>query len=134
MIKEDKSKVIEESTNFKEIPMRIGDTAIISEALRNQYKNPLKVAIQEYLCNARDSHRAASQKKKIKIYPPTEISNKLIIRDFGIGMTESDFENIFMVIGNSTKRSSDMYTGGFGLGSKVGLAYAGSFEVKLMVC
>lgn len=111
------------------IPMTIGDSKLIADLLRKHYQFPLRTAIQEYLSNARDAHRLVHQTKKIQIKLPTKKYSFFAIRDFGPGMSDEHFVEYFCKYASSSKRDSDSFTGGFGLGSKIAWAYRDNFFV-----
>ena len=97
---------------------------IILNVLRKKiYSNPHLVIVREYSSNARDAHRELGNvQDPISIILPSRLgSQSLIIQDYGIGISEDRFFNIFASYGESTKRSlvdGNKYTGGFGLGNK----------------
>ena len=123
------------TTNFKSNESNshefsIGDVSTIIEILRNKlYSNPIRTLTQEYLSNARDSHRECNQKKPITVTFPTKIESCLKIRDYGVGLSKERVKDVFVNYGISTKRSDNVQTGGFGLGAKSAWAYTDSFVV-----
>jgi hypothetical protein len=122
--------VIERSHPFEEKTFSIGNPVVIMQIMRSKlYSNPVKVLIQEYLCNARDANREAGSDKAIEIYCPTVYSETFEIRDYGIGISPSRMENVFIKYGESTKRKDNLQTGGFGIGAKSGWSYSDSFSV-----
>lgn len=101
---------------------------LLSESL---YSNKRLAAIREIVCNAWDSHIASN-----KTDLPIEINmsdeggfTKISIRDFGTGIPNDEIIEIYGTYGNSTKRKSQLETGGFGLGSKAPFAVTGHFNV-----
>lgn len=90
------------------------------------YQNKIKAVAREYLCNAYDAHVAAG-----KLDTPIEVTldTHLTIRDFGHGIHDDNIVDVYCTLFGSTKRKDDRQTGGFGLGSKVGFAYADHFQV-----
>lgn len=109
----------------------IGDVSTIIEILRNRlYSNPIKTLTQEYLSNARDSHREANKDQTpIRVTLPTKLESCLKVRDFGVGLSKERVKEVFVNYGISTKRVDDSQTGGFGLGAKSAWAYSDSFVV-----
>lgn len=112
------------------VPMGIDPAAygIVLESLIRMYGAPYVAALREYSSNAWDSHREAGQTRPVEITTPNRLSAKLIIQDFGVGMNREDLAN-YGQFGFSTKRDDNEGTGGFGLGSKVGLAFCASYTV-----
>lgn len=114
------------STNNEKLShkIEIGDPEIILSYMRKEsYKYHLRTAIQEYLSNALDAHREVKQTKKCQVFAPTNDKPTLIIKDFGPGISPERMEKIFCKVGVSSKRASQNEKGGFGAGSKIGLAY-----------
>ena len=101
---------------------------LLTEAL---YQNPLNSMIREYISNARDAHR-----EKGNVSTPIEVGIDLegdqavfYVRDFGPGLSPKRLQQNFTKLGGSTKRHTNDFIGGFGIGSKVGFAYESAFTV-----
>ena len=101
---------------------------LLTESL---YENPLNSMIREYISNARDAHR-----EKGNISTPIEVGLEyegeqavFYVRDHGPGLNPKRLHHNFTNLGGSTKRHTDSLIGGFGIGSKVGFAYADVFTV-----
>lgn len=109
----------------------MSDPKVIFTILRERmYSNPHKAAIQEYMCNARDAHREAGiDERPIEVTFPGFDGSEIYIRDFGYGIPKDKMEQVFCKYGASTKRTSDRFTGGWGLGCKTGFAVGDSFSV-----
>lgn len=122
---------IERSEQFVEKTFSIGDPLVIMKILRSKlYSNPIKILIQEYLCNARDANREAGNfEGNIEVQCPTVFSRSFEVRDYGIGISPDRMENVFIRYGESTKRGNNIQTGGFGIGAKSGWAYSDSFSI-----
>ena len=121
----------ENSTEFQ-----IGDPSIVIEILRKRlYSNPIQTSTQEYLCNGRDATREAGNETTplIVTLPGYDGNSELRIRDFGKGLPPAKMKNVFVYYGVSTKRGTDKYTGGFGIGAKSAWAYTDSFMVLTYV-
>ncbi len=110
---------------------------MIFDILRNKlYSNKIGSIAREIASNSRDAHREAGIDKNIEI----EFTNdnflsaigdtSIIFRDYGNGISPDRMEDIFLKYGASTKRDSNLQTGGFGLGSKVPFCYTDSFVIK----
>jgi hypothetical protein len=118
------------STSLESHDFSIGDVSTIIDILRNRlYSNPIQTLTQEYLSNARDSHRESKQKRPITVTLPTKLDSVLKIRDYGVGLDKQRVRDVFVNYGISTKRSDNTQTGGFGLGAKSAWAYTDSFCV-----
>lgn len=110
----------------------VKDPAIIFEILCTKlYENPLKVLVQEYMCNARDAHREnGNEDEPIEVVLPTKLFPTLKIKDNGVGISPYRMKDVFIFMGESTKKLSDNETGGHGVGAKTGWAYTDSFNVR----
>jgi len=104
------------------------DPVLMNMLSTGLYQKPMRTMIQETMFNAWDAHRMGDcQDTPIDIY--INDTSGLIIRDYGPGIHKSEIHPIYCIYGNSTKRSNDALTGGFGLGSKSPYAYTDSFTV-----
>lgn len=101
---------------------------VLLNQLIKQYTDPYIAAFREYTSNARDSHQKSGQTLPVEVTLPNEMASFLTIEDFGTGLDREQMKG-FGQFGQSDKRDSNEYTGGFGLGSKSGLAMASSFTV-----
>lgn len=99
----------------------------VRNAIR-MYANPRLAALREYTSNAKDAHQAANYKGPVEVTLPTALHPFLTIVDHGVGLDSKELEG-FGQFGHTTKDGSNDYIGGFGLGSKSGLAVADQFTV-----
>ena len=125
--------VVETETNYtfdEKVTMTFAEeaNALLLGNLIKQYSNPYLAALREYTSNARDSHREAGITRPIEVTLPNQYSPALIIEDFGLGLTREQLKG-YGQFGKSSKRDSNDYTGGFGLGSKSALAMSAQFTV-----
>ena len=102
----------------------------IMDLLSDLYSSRTGAIVREYSTNALDAHAISGQTKPIEITTPTRLNNKLIIQDFGPGMSREDLSKVFKRYGRSTKRGNNLETGQLGLGSKSGFAYTDQFTVR----
>lgn len=108
----------------------IGNKVLVFEMLRNtMYKSPIDAVCREISCNARDAHREVKNSAPINISLPNWQDHNLRIQDFGPGISPDRMSKVFTKLGNSTKRDSNLETGGFGLGCKTPFSYVDSFSV-----
>jgi hypothetical protein len=107
------------------------DRAAIIEVLRSKlYSNKILAPIREYSTNAFDSHvEAGCPNTPIEVTLPTMMFPEFKIRDFGIGLTPEEVEQIYIKYGRSTKRNTNAQTGQLGLGCKSAFAYGDNFVV-----
>jgi hypothetical protein len=104
--------------------------AHIMTVLTDLYSDPAKAVIREYSTNARDAHvEAGNTSTPIEVQLPSPLSPFLKIRDYGVGLTESDIAEIYSRYGASTKRSTNSQTGMLGLGCKSALTYVQQFTL-----
>lgn len=101
-------------------------------SLTHLYSNPVMAAFREYCANASDAHKDSGQKKAFEITFPHRFEgvSNLRIRDFGKGMTEEQITKIYSQYGATTKANNNAQVGGFGLGSKSGLAVSNHLYVN----
>lgn len=125
-------KAVETTLNTKSEKFGI-DPAVIPALFDNIYKNKIRTLTQEYLSNARDANREIKQTRPIEVVLPSEFEPSLIIRDFGPGISPDRMYQVFIVIGNSTKRDTNTQTGGFGVGCKSYFSYGETFHVHTFV-
>jgi len=109
----------------KSMCIGIGNEEIVLDIIADRlYSDKARVVLQEYASNARDAHREAGMHHMpISVHLPGKLDPMLKIRDYGRGMSPDVVQNVFVLMGNSTKRDDNTQTGGFGIGAKCGFAY-----------
>ena len=121
-----------ESSGFADsFGMSIDENSLahIMEVLTKMYSDPALAVIREYSANALDSHVKVGNKAPIEVSLPSRWNNMFVVRDYGIGMNVDYMRAVYSKYGASDKRDSNEFIGGFGIGSKAGLAYTHSFTV-----
>ena len=126
--------------------IRLADTeagrrVLIELYIDKVYTDKVWAVVREYCTNAMDANIAAGRGDlPIEITLPyinrgnwannfkTDKSNTFRVRDFGEGLDENEIDQIFIVLGESTKRLDNSQTGNMGIGAKSGFAY-GEFTV-----
>lgn len=95
------------------------------------YSDKISAFIREWSTNAYDAMVEAGtiEDKTFEVHLPTKLEPFFSIRDFGVGLSQSAMENNFSNFGDSTKSSSNLYNGSFGIGSKSGLSYTRDFTI-----
>jgi len=94
------------------------------------YTDRILAVLREYASNAWDAHREAGKGDlPIKVVLPTPEEPTLVIRDWGLGLSEEDVFEVYTQYGDSTKRDSDTCVGMLGIGCKSGFAYTETFTV-----
>lgn len=109
--------------------------AKIMSVLTNLYTDPEGAVVREYLTNALDAQIEAQESdpnyvwRPIEVTTPSRFNKNYIVRDFGIGMSTDEINDIYSKYGKSTKETTNTQTGMLGLGSKCALTYTGQFTI-----
>jgi hypothetical protein len=101
---------------------------IVSDRL---YTDKILAVCREYMANATDAHKRENRcpNKPIDIQVPTNVEPVFKVRDYGEGLSDEMIENIYIHLGDSTKRGSNDEAGCFGIGNMSFRAYTDSFNV-----
>jgi len=127
-----------ESKNFS---VDTEDTMIIRLLRDKMYSNKIAAVSREIASNSRDANRESGipftpitiklEKTEETMLSDSEFT--ISFKDNGIGISPERMENIFLKYGSSTKRDSNNYTGGFGIGAKTPFAYTDTFFINTVV-
>lgn len=101
--------------------------SILSNAL---YQHKVKAVVREIGCNAFDAHIDANNTAQpFDVTLPCKEDPHFTVRDYGIGLAEDKFVEIYTTYFGSSKADSNDHTGGLGLGSKTPFIMSKSFTV-----
>lgn len=104
--------------------------SMVVKALTSMYPLAGFSAFREYFTNAIEASRLAGSPRPVEVTLPTAYNNyTLTIKDYGVGMSEEKIDTVYRQYNASTKSDSNEFIGGFGLGSKTGIAYTTRFDV-----
>lgn len=96
----------------------------------NLYKDKPLAILRELSANALDAHIAAGNTQTpFVVSLPSSLRPSLVIRDYGTGLDDQAILELYMTYFGSNKGSSNIFTGGLGLGSKTPFAYTDAFSV-----
>lgn len=105
----------------------------IFNAIAELYSRPQNAVIRELSTNCLDAHKMSQNYDKKFIITIPDVENgkfNLVFRDFGPGLTNDGIQNIYTVVGRSTKREQEDSTGCLGFGSKSPHSITESFTVN----
>lgn len=105
------------------------DAAMFAVLTQRVYTDLISAPIREWSTNAVDACIAANLPINFDVHLPTLTQPTFSVRDYGTGLAPDDILGLFTVLGESSKRNSNLYNGQFGLGRLSGLAYSTSFTV-----
>ena len=90
----------------------------------NLYSDPEQSFIREIVSNAWDSHVEAGNTDTPVIvrFKQQNYDKSVTVRDYGTGLSPERFAEVYCNIGSSTKRDSNDFIGGFGIGKYSSLA------------
>jgi len=133
----DENLQLEQSENFKSNTFKIEASATAFQILSaGIYSDPILAVIRELSTNAYDAHVAAEKNGKANqsklpfdVTLPTTLNPVFKVRDYGTGLSEEDVMNLYTTYFGSSKRSSNLFQGSKGLGSKSPFAIVSSYLV-----
>ena len=125
-----KKTVLEKLTSTYEVKLDASASQLIMDVLAKLYDNPVEAAIREYVSNAYDANVEAGSTEPVHLHVPTNDEPYLEVSDTGNGLDYLGIVSVFANFGTSTKRDSNEFIGGFGIGSKSGLAISDKIHVS----
>jgi hypothetical protein len=134
MIAQANTATLKQSQNFDSVSFGIKQEGLahIFNVLRNQlYSDKVGAVIREYSANAIDAQvESGNQNRPIEVTLPNPLNTHFKVRDYGLGLSESQVRDIYANYGESTKRGTNEQIGQLGLGSKSGFAYGDNFLIR----
>ena len=125
-----KKTALEKLTSTYDVKLDASASQLIMDVLAKLYDNPVEAAIREYVSNAYDANVEAGSTEPVHLHVPTEDEPYLEVSDTGNGLDYLGIVSVFANFGTSTKRDSNEFIGGFGIGSKSGLAISDKIHVS----
>ena len=125
-----KKTALEKLTSTYDVKLNASASQLIMDVLAKLYDNPVEAAIREYVSNAYDANVEADSTEPVHLHVPTEDEPYLEVSDTGNGLDYIGIVFVFANFGTSTKRDSNEFIGGFGIGSKSGLAISDKIHVS----
>lgn len=125
-----KKTALEKLTSTYDVKLDASASQLIMDVLAKLYDNPVEAAIREYVSNAHDANVEAGSTEPVHLHVPTEDEPYLEVSDTGNGLDYLGIVSVFANFGTSTKRDSNEFIGGFGIGSKSGLAISDKIHVS----
>jgi hypothetical protein len=128
-----------EGLEEKEFSIDTNSDMIIKLLRDKMYQNKIGAVCREVISNSRDANRESNKEHipvKVELtHDKSYISDeyKISFTDEGIGISPERMDNIFLRYGGSTKRETNDYTGGFGIGAKTPFAYTDEFFIDTVV-
>lgn len=124
-------RTIERSGPFRESAFKIAANAHAFEILSSRLYTDTKLAIvRELSTNAADSHvEAGNPQQPFDVHLPNAMEPYFCIRDYGTGLSPDSVETVYTTYFESTRNTSNDFTGALGLGSKSPFAYTDMFTV-----
>lgn len=95
-----------------------------------QYSKKIEAPVRELASNAWDSHLRAGTTKAFYVQAPTVLMPEFAVRDYGVGMTDDVMENVYIVLGESDKDTSNSEVGMWGHGAMSPYAYTDQYTIS----
>src|SRR6478609_6219898 len=117
----------------QDVGIKASNIGFVFDLLSSQmYKRPIQSIVREITSNCFDSHIEAKVTDAVIIKIDHDVENGWFISfiDQGVGLSPDRIQNIYLNLGESTKRESDDQLGMWGLGSKSPFAYRDDFHIK----
>lgn len=134
-LKSESAKTLNVDTK-KEFTVDTSNQMIVSILRDKLYSNKVAAVCREVASNSRDANREAGQEETPVVINISQGQSLLddcmtvSFKDNGVGISPSRIDNVFLKYGSSTKRDSNVQTGGFGIGAKTPFAYTNEFLIS----
>lgn len=130
-IKDYEVEQIGEGLGSGEVTIDTANMGLFYEMMsKSIYSNPKGSIVRELVSNGFDAHIEAGVTKPVIIKGyQEELDYYISFQDFGVGISEQRFHDIYLKYLSSSKRDTNELMGGFGLGSKSPFSYAQVFYI-----
>lgn len=130
IIQQDVSAPVITSIGATPTKFKIKASAKAFKILSGFYSEPILAIPRELGANAWDAHvKAKNTNKMFEVHAPNSLEPWFSIRDFGVGLSPTDIEQIYTTYFESTKTGENDSDGCMGLGSKTPFNYTENFMV-----
>jgi hypothetical protein len=113
-----------EGTSYELATSPAAVSVIFRTLVSGLYKNKKRAPIREYWTNALD------ESDTVDVHLPSLLDPRVVIRDYGPGLSHDRVMHHFTKIGGSDKRDSNEKAGTLGYGSKSAFAYTHQFTIR----
>ncbi len=97
------------------------------------YSDAVEAILRELGTNAVDAHVDAGNSEPFEIHLPTVLEPYFSIRDYGTGISQEKFEQVYLIFFESDKTDSNDFVGSIGIGAKSPFAYTQSYNITSYV-
>jgi hypothetical protein len=122
---------VQRSGSFQESTFKLKASAKAFDILSSKiYEDKVRAIIRELSTNAADAHvDAGNPDTPFEIHLPNTWEPYFYIRDFGTGLSPEQVVEVYTVFFESTRTTSNDFTGCLGIGSKAPFSYTDNFLV-----
>lgn len=132
MIATQTTHVLDSTIKGRTVAMSLDQDSLVKlmKMYTDLYADRIMACIREVSSNAYDSHVDAGNDAPIEVRLPTPLDPYLRIQDWGTGLTDDEFIDVYSKYGKSTRSDSNEYAGMMGLGCKAPLTYTSQYTIQ----